>query len=55
VLVDGTREEVEDAVEKAVRDSAGGGFILAPTHTSAEISIRNTRWMLEASRRVSAR
>ena len=52
VLIDGTREEVESAVEKAVSDSGGGGFILAPTHSSADISIRNVRWMLEAAGRL---
>ncbi len=48
-LVDGTREEVEAEVVKAVGDSAGGGFILAPAHTHASINARNLRWMLEAA------
>jgi len=55
VLVDGTREEVTTAVEEAVRDSAGGGFILAPTHTSSDIRIENIRWMIDAARRIEPR
>ena len=50
-LVDGTKEEVEGAVRKAIEDSRGGGFILAPTHSHASISVKNVRWMLEAGRR----
>ena len=52
VLVDATRDEVEEAVRKAVEDSSGGGFILAPTHTHASIDVRNVRWMLEAARKL---
>jgi uroporphyrinogen decarboxylase len=50
-LVDGTKEEVEGAVRKAIEDSRGGGFILAPAHSHASISAKNVRWMLEAGRR----
>jgi uroporphyrinogen decarboxylase len=53
VLIDGTREEVEAAVEKAVKDSRGGGFILAPTHSTGDIRLENVRWMLDAARRLS--
>ncbi len=52
VLIDATRDEVEEAVEKAVRDSEGGGFILAPTHSNGDIRVENVRWMLEAARRI---
>jgi len=38
-----------------VRDSAGGGFILAPTHTSSDIRIENIRWMIDAARRIEPR
>lgn len=53
ILVDGTREDVESAVEKAIADTEGGGFILAPAHTHALINVRNVRWMLEAARKFS--
>jgi uroporphyrinogen decarboxylase len=53
-LVDDTREEVEQAVRKAIEDSAGGGFILAPTHSHASISVENIRWMIEAGHHYSA-
>jgi hypothetical protein len=49
-LVDGTREEVEAETLAAVRDAAGGGFILSPAHTHPTMSVRNIRWMLETSR-----
>jgi uroporphyrinogen-III decarboxylase len=52
-LVDGTMEEVEEEVRKAVKDSEGGGFILAPAHTHASISAKNLRWMLEAARNLN--
>lgn len=51
ILVDADREEVEDAVEEAIRKSRGGGFILAPTHTHASINVQNVRWMLETAKR----
>ena len=49
-LVDASREEVRAEVHRAVLDAAGGGFILAPAHTHADINVRNVRWMLEAAR-----
>ncbi len=48
-LVDGTREEVQEEVKKAIRDSTGGGFILAPTHTHASMNPQNLKWMIEAA------
>lgn len=50
VLVDGTRQEVDEAVRKAVADTGGGGFILAPTHTHGGLNVENVRWMIEAGR-----
>jgi hypothetical protein len=50
-LVDGSREQVASEVEQAIKDSRGGGFILAPAHTHAAISVERVRWMLEAARR----
>lgn len=51
-LVDATREEVERDVRRAVEDSRGGGFILAPAHTHASIDTQNVRWMLEEAARI---
>jgi uroporphyrinogen decarboxylase len=50
VLVDGTREEVREAVRKAIQDAgAGGGYMLAPNHSHLDISVERLRWMLEAA------
>ncbi len=51
LLVEGTREEVFDAVRKAVEEAgAGGGFIVAPDHSHAAISVERLHWMAEATR-----
>jgi uroporphyrinogen decarboxylase len=51
VLVSGSREEVFDAVRKAIEDAGlGGGFILSPAHNHSGVSVERLRWMLEASR-----
>lgn len=52
-LVDGTYEQVMEEVERAIHDTRGGGFILAPAHTHAAISAERVRWMLEAAGRSS--
>lgn len=52
-LVNAPREEVRAEVERAVRDASGGGFILAPAHTHADINVENVRWMLEAARGIT--
>lgn len=49
-LVSGTREEVEAEVTAAIRDSRGGGFILTPAHTHADMSVERIKWMLGAPR-----
>ncbi len=52
LLVEGTREEVEEAVRQAIREAGpGGGFILAPDHSHPRISIPRLRWMVEAAHR----
>ena len=50
ILVDGSREEVFEAVKQAIRDAgAGGGYILAPNHSHLTVSVERLRWMLEAA------
>ncbi len=49
-LVDAPREEVEDAVAAAIHDTSGGGFILAPAHSHASVSVENIRWMINAAK-----
>jgi uroporphyrinogen decarboxylase len=49
VLVDGTRDEVREAVRASIRDAgAGGGYMVAPTNTHPGISVRRLEWMIEA-------
>lgn len=54
-LVDGTRREVKEEVARAIGDTRGGGFILAPAHTHSSISVERVRWMLETAREEPAR
>jgi uroporphyrinogen decarboxylase len=50
VLVDGSSEEVSDAVRQAIHDAGGGGgYILAPNHSHGTVSVERLRWMLEAA------
>jgi uroporphyrinogen decarboxylase len=50
LLVRGTREEIEDAVKKAIRDAAkGGGYILAQSHTHRSVDPTRLAWMIEAA------
>jgi uroporphyrinogen-III decarboxylase len=50
LLVRGTREEVDDAVKKAIRDAArGGGYILSAAHSHPFVDPERLRWMVEAA------
>jgi uroporphyrinogen decarboxylase len=50
LLVRGTREEVEDAVKRAIRDAArGGGYVLSAAHSHPFIDPERLRWMVEAA------
>jgi uroporphyrinogen-III decarboxylase len=50
LLVRGTREEVEEAVKKAIEDAAkGGGFILCQTHSHSSVDPTRLEWMIEAT------
>ncbi len=51
ILVDGTREEVYEAVKQAIHDAGpGGGYILAPNHSHSTVSVQRLLWMLEAAK-----
>jgi hypothetical protein len=50
LLVRGTRQEVEDAVKKAIGDAArGGGYILSPSHSHTSVDPARLEWMIEAA------
>ncbi|UCC60640.1 MAG: hypothetical protein JSV02_02095 [Dehalococcoidia bacterium] len=50
LLVRGTKEEMEDAVRKAIKDAAkGGGFILSPCNSHSAIDPMRLEWMVEAA------
>ena len=51
ILTDANKEKVEQAVKEAIRKASGGGFILAPAHTHADICVQNVAWMMDAAHR----
>ena len=52
VLSHGTRQEVEQAVQHALRVAAqDGGFIMAMTNSHNAVQVENTRWMIEFTHR----
>ncbi len=51
ILVDASRDEVFAEVRERIRAAApGGGYILAPTNSHKDMTMRNYRWMVEAAR-----
>lgn len=49
VLSHGTREEVFDHVKESIQKAGkGGGLILGPCNSHADIKVQNIRWMMEA-------
>ncbi len=50
-LVDASKDEVMNEVKRAIAESEGGGFILAPAHTHPGVSAERVRWMVEAAER----
>ncbi len=55
VLVDGTRQEVEDAVKAAIKSAGrGGGYIVSPANMHPGVSMENLRWMVDATKKFGA-
>jgi hypothetical protein len=49
VLSHGTRDEVRDNVRDSIRKAgAGGGLLLGPCNSHADIKVENLKWMMEA-------
>ena len=49
ILVDGTKQEVENAVKYAIKTlGPGGGLIISPTNTHPAMNLKQFKWMLEA-------
>jgi uroporphyrinogen-III decarboxylase len=52
LLVKGSRQEIEDAVKKAVHDAAaGGGYILSAAHSHPFVDGERLEWMVDAAHR----
>jgi uroporphyrinogen-III decarboxylase len=50
VLVDGTKDEVYDAVKYAIKTAGlGGGFIVSAANMHPAVKVQNLRWMVEAT------
>jgi len=50
LLVQGTRQEIEDAVKKAIKDAAvGGGYILSAAHSHPFVDPTRLKWMVDAA------
>jgi uroporphyrinogen-III decarboxylase len=50
VLVDGTKDEVYDAVKYAIRTAGpGGGFIVSAANMHPAVKVQNLKWMIEAT------
>jgi uroporphyrinogen decarboxylase len=50
LLVNGTKQEVENAVKKAIKDAAiGGSYILSACHSHPKVDPLRLKWMVEAA------
>lgn len=50
LLVKGSRQEIEDAVKKAIKDAAtGGGYLLSAAHSHPYVDPSRLEWMVEAT------
>jgi uroporphyrinogen decarboxylase len=52
IMVDASKEEVFEAVRESIAAAGkGGGYIIAPTNSHADMSVERVRWMVEATER----
>jgi uroporphyrinogen decarboxylase len=52
VMSQGTHQEVQEAVQSALRAAArNGGFIMAMTNSHNAVKVENSRWMIESTHR----
>ena len=52
ILVNGTKNEVEDAVKYAIKKlGPGGGYILSPSNSHPAMSYQRIKWMIEATKK----
>lgn len=52
LLVSGSRDEVREAVQRAIGDAAqGGGFVLSASHSHPYVDPQRLDWMVEAAHR----
>jgi len=50
LLVQGTKEEIKQAVKQVVEEAAhGGGYILSAAHSHSKVDPIRLQWMLEAA------
>jgi len=51
VLVNGTKEEVTDAVKEVIKKLGhGGGYMLSPANFHPHMSVKRIKWMIEAGK-----
>ncbi len=51
VLVDGTREDVFDAVKYAIKTAGtNGGFVVSPANMHPGVKVQNLKWMIDATK-----
>jgi uroporphyrinogen-III decarboxylase len=52
ILVDGTKEEVYNAVKYAIKHlGPGGGYILSPSNSHPAMSLQRIKWMIKATKK----
>ncbi len=52
LLVSGSRQEVDDAVKRAIGDAArGGGYVLSACHSHPFVDPQRLAWMVDAAHR----
>ena len=53
ILIDASKEEVEQAVKNAIRAMGhGGGFMISPANFHPDISVERLMWMIEATKTI---